>query len=153
MAPLNVELLVEVWIALCLLAAAASFGLGFRRALRGRRAVALPAPEVPVPAAEVAVPEPVPEAVPEPFPEPPDLRSRLGKTRSALVGRIESLLSARPELDAETLEEVEAILFGADLGVRTAEELLEAARAAGSQEELKATLESRAQAILGERPA
>jgi fused signal recognition particle receptor len=154
MAPLNVELLVEVWIALCLLAAAASFGLGFRRALRGRRAAALPAPEVPAPAvAELALPEPVPEAVPEPLPEPPDLRSRLGKTRNALVGRIESLLRGRPELDAETLEEVEAILFGADLGVRTAEELLEAARAAGSHEELKATLESRAQAILGERPA
>jgi fused signal recognition particle receptor len=174
MAAPDVGLLVEIWVAICLLAAAASFGIGTRRMLRGEREArpaepAIPAPPRAAPAEAVpeALPapvpgplpapvlEPVPEPVlePEPVPEPPDLRSRLGKTRNALVGRIESLLRGRPELDEETLEEIEAILFGADLGVRTAEELLETARAASSREELVATLESRALEMLGDRPA
>jgi fused signal recognition particle receptor len=81
--------------------------------------------------------EPVPvEVAPEPEPEsaevvaapaPLRLRDRLARTRSALVERLEGVLSAR-RVDAETLDEIEALLMSADLGVATAESLLETVR-------------------------
>ncbi len=51
------------------------------------------------------------------------LAQRLGATREALVGRIESLFGGR-SIDAALLDELEMILFSADLGVSTAESLL-----------------------------
>jgi fused signal recognition particle receptor len=65
------------------------------------------------------------------------LRERLARTSQALVGRLGSLLGGRT-VDAELLDELEAVLFTADLGVRTAEELLEQVRAqaAGKDAEL-----------------
>jgi fused signal recognition particle receptor len=95
-----------------------------------------PAPALPAPA---AVPERAPvevEAPPEPeaLPAPPpiDLRRGLRKTRTAFIGRLADLLRGREVLDAATLEDLESLLFGADLGVATADHLLEAARTAGS---------------------
>ena len=55
------------------------------------------------------------------------LRDRLARTREALVGRVGGLLGGR-SLDADTLGELEALLFSADLGVRTAEDLLQSVR-------------------------
>jgi fused signal recognition particle receptor len=55
------------------------------------------------------------------------LRDRLQRTRSALVGRLTGLLGGRT-VDAARLEELEGGLFTADLGVRTAEGLLETVR-------------------------
>ncbi len=110
-----------------------------------------PMPEaVPAPVAEAA-PAPVPESapVPEPIPEPepvstvepvpaPEpapielprvrLRDRLRSTSEALVGRLSRVLGGR-RLDDELLEELEEVLFTADLGVSTAESLLERVRA------------------------
>jgi len=60
-------------------------------------------------------------------PEPARLRDRLRQTSDALVGRLGSLLGAR-RVDAAALEELEVVLLGADLGVRTAEGLLDAVR-------------------------
>jgi fused signal recognition particle receptor len=121
---------------------------GFRREERAAPPVAARetperavATEVPAPpgadvAAPVAVPEPAgapePEPAPAPAPEPVRrepvrLRDRLRGTSDALVGRLGSLLSGRT-LDAERIEELELLLFGADLGVRTAESLLERVR-------------------------
>jgi len=95
-----------------------------------------PAEPVPAPAPE-AVPEPV--AVSEPAPAPPpaaeaippepvaapvSLRERLARTSETLVGRLGAVLGGRP-LDAELMDELEAALFTADLGVATAESLLE----------------------------
>ena len=51
------------------------------------------------------------------------LADRLRRTSDALVGRIGELLGGRT-LDAELLEELEAALMAADLGVRTADDLL-----------------------------
>jgi fused signal recognition particle receptor len=100
--------------------------------LRGRRAGeavpdAAPAvvPEAVAPEALVAAPVLVPE--PEPVPEPARLRDRLARTRASLIGRLGGLLGGR-SVDAALLEELETILFGADLGVRTAEGLLETVR-------------------------
>jgi fused signal recognition particle receptor len=85
--------------------------------------VAPPAPEpLPEPVAPPA-PEPLPEPVAPPAPEPPPirLRDRLKRTQEAFVGRLSGV-------DAEVLEELEMVLFGADLGVKTAEGLLERVR-------------------------
>jgi fused signal recognition particle receptor len=102
-----------------------------------------PVPEVaPEPPAPVSVPEepaPAPEAVPAPPPPPKrrPLRERLGRTQEALVGRLAGLLGGGRKVDPDVLEELEAVLFTADLGVRTAEELLERVRreAAGQDAE------------------
>jgi len=88
-------------------------------------------PEVAVePPAEVLI-EPVPEPVAppvEPPPKPVRLRDRLARTSEALVGRLEAILGGR-KVDADLLDELEALLFTADLGVQTAESLLGAVRA------------------------
>ena len=82
----------------------------------------------PSPAAE---PEPSPVAEPEPSPvaEPAGapLRERLARTSGVLVGRLGGLLGGR-RVDDALLEELEALLFTADLGVKTAESLLESVR-------------------------
>ncbi len=87
-------------------------------------------PEVEVePPAEVPV-EPVPEPVAPPVvppPKPVRLRDRLARTSEALVGRLEAILGGR-KVDADLLDELEELLFTADLGVQTAESLLGAVR-------------------------
>ena len=95
-----------------------------------------PAPTELAPAPE-PVPEPIPEHAPvvEPEPDPEQvppvrrisLRERLARTSDTLVGRIGGILAGR-KVDAELLDELEALLFTADLGVPTAESLLEAVR-------------------------
>jgi len=94
-----------------------------------------PLPEPPPEPEPVAEPAPEPEPVvepapaPEPVPEAPRvrLRDRLARTSDALVGRLAKILPGR-QVDAELLEELEALLFTADLGVGTAESLLDAVR-------------------------
>jgi fused signal recognition particle receptor len=93
-------------------------------------AAAVPAPETapaaaPEPVAPSA-PEPAAPTAPEPEPEPPrraSLAERLARTQQALVGRLGGLLGTR-RVDKDVLEELEALLFGADLGVATADDLL-----------------------------
>jgi fused signal recognition particle receptor len=84
----------------------------------------------------------------------PDLRQGLRKTRGALIGRLEQLLRGRTALDADLFDQVEKLLFGADIGVQTADDLLEAARGASSASEIGPRLEARALEILaGVAPA
>ena len=56
------------------------------------------------------------------------LQKAVEKTRTGLVGRIEELVQGKKEIDAALLEELEEALIRADLGVRTAGEVLEAVR-------------------------
>ena len=73
------------------------------------------------------------ETQPEPEPVVPPktrLRDRLLRTSEALVGRIGSVLSGR-QVDSALLEELEDVLFTADLGVSTAESLLDRVRSEG----------------------
>jgi len=70
------------------------------------------------------------------------MRDRLRLTREGLVGRIGSLLGSRT-VDAELLDQLEALLFEADLGVQTADSLLETVRsqaAGGDAETVNAVL-------------
>ncbi len=50
------------------------------------------------------------------------------KTRAGLVNALEDALQGRKEIDAGLLEELEATLLSADIGVRTTEEILERIR-------------------------
>ncbi len=93
-------------------------------------ALGVPAAAEPISPAETV--EAPPEAIaPEPEapsePSRPSLRSRLVGTRQALTGRLSGLLSGGT-VDAGLLEELEAILFTADLGVATAQDLLDTVR-------------------------
>ncbi len=56
------------------------------------------------------------------------LKSGIQKTRAGLVSRLEDALAGRKEIDAALLEELEATLIAADIGVRTAGEILERIR-------------------------
>jgi fused signal recognition particle receptor len=103
----------------------------------------------PAPPARVAPPPPplAPiEAPPPPRPvappRPARLADRLARTRTALVGSLGRLLAGR-RLEGDVLEELEALLFGADLGVKTTESLLAAIRgraAGGDADDLRRVL-------------
>ncbi|MCS7313868.1 MAG: signal recognition particle-docking protein FtsY [Bryobacterales bacterium] len=56
------------------------------------------------------------------------LKSGIQKTRAGLVARLEDALAGRKEIDAALLEELEATLLAADIGVRTTTEILERIR-------------------------
>jgi len=98
--------------------------LGWLLALPGRRrsleALATRGLDAAVPA----------KAKPAP-PVPASLRERLRETQEALVGRLSVLLRGR-SLDAALLDDLEALLFTADLGVATASNLLETVRSEAS---------------------
>jgi fused signal recognition particle receptor len=122
----------ESWTLAAVLPLLTALGLGRVIARRKRMAApALPAP----PAAEVApTAETAPTAaVAQPVPAPPvapapaRLRDRLRRTSDALVGRLAQLAQGR-RVDAALLGELERLLFSADLGVKTAESLLQTVR-------------------------
>ena len=64
------------------------------------------------------------------------LQEAVSKTRGELVNRIEDLVQGKKEIDAELLEELEMALIGADVGVRTAAEVLDAVREQVSRHQL-----------------
>ena len=87
-----------------------------------------PAPQPKPQAAPEPAPQPEPQPEPQPAPEPQlepvSLRQRLAGTSQALVGRLGGWLGGRT-VDGELLDELETVLFTADLGVSTAESLLQ----------------------------
>jgi fused signal recognition particle receptor len=159
MQPALVEPILLGIAALGLVVALGAFAIGFPRSVREsarRRArEAARGPAAPSRAAAVVAPaSPALPAPPEPE-EAPDaafLRS-LRRTRSAVAGRLQQLLRGAPALDPATLDRVEEVLFAADLGVRTAETLMQSAREARHPDRLRAALEARALAILRAVPA
>jgi fused signal recognition particle receptor len=82
------------------------------------------------PAATATV-EPLAPAPAPPTPTPPVPPARLGerlrRTSDALVGRLGQLLGGR-RVDDELIDELEMLLFSADLGVSTAQDLLDTVR-------------------------
>lgn len=52
------------------------------------------------------------------------MRSRLQKTRQALVGQIDRLVTGKKEIDEDVLEELEEVLITSDLGVDTTQKLI-----------------------------
>jgi fused signal recognition particle receptor len=91
----------------------------------------LPAETPLEPPAVVPIEHPPELLSPEPEPLPrARLRDRLLRTSEALVGRLSEVLGGR-RVDEALLEELEEVLFTADLGVSTAESLLERVRSEG----------------------
>jgi fused signal recognition particle receptor len=56
------------------------------------------------------------------------LRETLSKTREGIVGKVARLVSTRRTIDEETLEGLEEILLGADVGMDTATRVIDAIR-------------------------
>jgi fused signal recognition particle receptor len=65
------------------------------------------------------------------------LKSGLQKTKEGLVGRIDTLVLGKKEIDADTLEELEEILITSDIGVKTAVELIRTLEQRLGRNELK----------------
>jgi fused signal recognition particle receptor len=65
------------------------------------------------------------------------LKLGLKKTKDGLVGRIDSLVLGKKEIDAETLEELEEILITSDIGVKTTVELIRTLEQRLGRNELK----------------
>lgn len=85
------------------------------------------------------------------------LKSRLEKTRAALVDGVDSIFSGGKPLDEQTIEELEELLISSDIGVKTASEIVGSMRQRES--EIKKTgsprdfLKARMLEILGEKPS
>jgi fused signal recognition particle receptor len=111
----------------------------------GRAAQILPFPTPASPAQprgeERRQPPPV-EPAPEPAEAPAPRRKKnalapgLAKTRSGWVSRLGNLFAGKREIDPGLLDEMEKVLLTADIGVRTANKLLEEMRASLSRREL-----------------
>jgi fused signal recognition particle receptor len=56
------------------------------------------------------------------------MKQALGATKNNLVARIEAVLSSKPAIDEDLLEELEGILLGADLGVRATTRIMDEIR-------------------------
>lgn len=64
------------------------------------------------------------------------LKAGVQKTREGLVGKLEEVISGKKVIDADLLDELEYSLISADLGVRTATEILDTIRQKVSRKEL-----------------
>ena len=73
-------------------------------------------------------------------PEKPSLFERfktaVAKTRDSLVDQIDDIFSGKRVIDEELLEELEMTLIGADIGVRTTDEILESVRKSVARDQL-----------------
>jgi len=78
------------------------------------------------------------EKAPPPIEKPPKkaLKEGLAKTRGGFIDRIGSLLGKK-EIDAALVDQLEEILFTADIGAKTSAKLFQAVKASLSRNELK----------------
>lgn len=65
------------------------------------------------------------------------LKQGLKRTKDGLVGRIDTLVLGKKEIDADTLEELEEILITSDIGVKTTVELIRTMETRLGRNELK----------------
>ncbi len=85
---------------------------------------------------------------PQPAPKPPaSLRERLAQTSNFLVGGFERVLGGG-KLEGEVLDEIEDLLFTADLGVKTADSLLGSIRREAAGKDATAVVEALRAAVL-----
>ena len=83
------------------------------------------------------------------------LKSGLSKTREILTTDIDDLFTGRRKIDDDLLEELEELLITADIGVRTASDLIDHIAAKGSKittaDHLKDVLKNEIRSYLGEQ--
>ncbi len=77
------------------------------------------------------------EAKPDPSQERKLLSRGLARTRGGFIAKLGRLISGKAELDDEMLDRVEEILFTADIGVRTTQELIDSLRSKLGKGEIK----------------
>jgi len=65
------------------------------------------------------------------------LRKGLASTRGGFISRLAKLFGSREEIDTDLLEEIEAVLITADIGVKTTDRILEKLKATMEAGELK----------------
>ena len=99
------------------------------------------------------------------FGPPPDpglldrFKTAAAKTRDGLVVQLDDLIQGKKEIDAELLDELEMLLIGADIGVRTVAEILDEVRESLDRHqltdpaELKTNIAQRLLGILQTAPA
>jgi fused signal recognition particle receptor len=73
---------------------------------------------------------------PGPSPDTAALKQGLARTRSGWVAKLGQILAGKKQLDPQVLEELERVLLTADIGVKTANSLLEDLRSSLSRNEL-----------------
>ncbi len=64
------------------------------------------------------------------------LKERLSKTRSNIVGRLDRIFFGKKEITEEVLDEIEEVLFTSDIGVETAQKIIDNVREKVSRKEL-----------------
>jgi fused signal recognition particle receptor len=106
-------------------------------------AVAIAAAKPVEAAPPVEVPRPV-VSTPEPLPEPLEdegfikrFRRAVASTRENLATRIEDVVKGEKQIDASTLDALEEVLIGADIGVQTTLEIIEDVRKQVDRHSLK----------------
>ncbi len=116
------------------------FGLAIRKMLAGKAEqqdedltpTEKPQQKKPKPSEPAPGPDPEPEPPPDEAPDPDAERKRLSrglaKTRGGFIARLGRLFSGKAELDEDTLDQVEEILFTADIGVKTSQDLIDSLR-------------------------
>ena len=88
------------------------------------------------------------------------LRRGLEKTRDTMLGRVRELVTRKAQLDARTLEELEAILVASDMGVDAAAQITEGVRrrlhsehfSAADMEAVEGCIRGEVEEILGPAP-
>ena len=115
---------------------------GFFRGLMDKiGGTSAPSDETPLPADVQVTPSETPASVQEKPKGDPGfferLKQGLQRTKDGLVGRIDTLILGRKEIDADTLEELEEILITSDIGVKTTVELIRTLEARLGRNELK----------------
>ena len=92
------------------------------------------------------------------FGPPPDpglldrFKTAAAKTREGFVGQLDDLVQGKKEIDAELLDDLEMLLIGADIGVRTVAEILDEVRESLDRNQLSDPAELKthiAQRLLG----
>ena len=65
------------------------------------------------------------------------MKKALGATKENLVSRIDAVLSSKPAIDEDVLDELEETLLGADLGVRVTDRIMDTIRAQLKKQAIK----------------
>ena len=98
-------------------------------------------PEISIPSSPVP---PVPVSLPSPINEEEEqkgfflrFKKAVAKTRENFTDRIEDVIKGKKQIDADTLEQLEEILIGADIGVQTTMEIIEDVRKQVDRQTLK----------------
>ncbi len=77
-------------------------------------------------------------------------RKGLSKTRNSVVGRLQSMFGGRIRLDEDTLDQIEELLIGADMGVSSAVSITQNIEKRLKEEGGEASLESVLEVIRGD---